>query len=102
FCYFQHFGKVFQTTRIISVFAVPNRAFAQYELFRVSKGNPTMYEVGGCACRAPADPHFAMKVDFSPSTDVLFDESRYESELAYRNRGKSLFDLWGSIFVLQA
>ena len=61
-----------------------------------------MYQVGGCACRAPAEPHLAMEVDCSPSTDVLFDESGDESELAYRNRGKSLFDLWGSIFVLQA
>jgi len=43
-----------------------------------------------------------MKVDFSSSTDVLFDESGDESELAYRNRGKGFFDLWGPIFVLQA
>jgi len=61
-----------------------------------------MYEVGGCACRAPAEPHLAMKEDFSPSTDVLLDESGDESELAYRNRGKSFFDLGGSTFVLQA
>src|SRR5712691_4491839 len=99
---FQHLGKVFPAARLIAVFTIPNRTFAQYEFFRIPKGNPTIYEVGRCACRAPAQPHLAMKVDFSPSTDVLLDESGNESELAYWDRGKSLSDLGGPILVLQA
>jgi hypothetical protein len=43
-----------------------------------------------------------MKVYSSPSTDMLLDESRDESELAYRNRGKGFFDPRGPILILQA
>ena len=60
-----------------------------------------MYEVSCCARRTPAEPHLAMKVDLPSSTDMLLDESGDESELAYWNRGKSLFDLRGPIFILQ-
>jgi len=60
-----------------------------------------MYEVSRCTGRAPAEPHLAMEVDFTPSTDVLLDKSGDESELAHWNRGKSLFDLWGPILILQ-
>ena len=61
-----------------------------------------MYEVGRCASWAPAESHLAMQVHLPPSTNMLLDESGDESELAYWNRGKSLFDPWGPILVLQA
>ncbi len=60
-----------------------------------------MYEVSCCASRTPAEPHLAMEVDLSPSTDMLLDKSGDESELAYWNRGKRFFDLGSPIFILQ-
>ena len=60
-----------------------------------------MYEVSCSTSRTSAEPHLAMKEDFPSPTDMLLDESRYQPELAYWNRGKSLFNLGGPIFILQ-